>query len=227
MSPYCKSAPFGAVRSCWTVVHSTQPLCGDMASANDEEYVVRCRLASQYTARSGSAESSVDDFDTCRGDVLIRAVTILRYIESQPSTGRFVILRAQLQFDFFTTFFQSALLTLCTHHTGRVCVCLWCVCLCAECARMSVCVCVSVCLCVTCTTWSVGEIVWCLLACLFACLSFARARASKCQLLSLATLSEALTEQEREKRCARARGCLRTLLLSMPTQLLTLCSWLW
>lgn len=213
MSPYCKSAPFGAVRSCWTVVHSTQPLCGDMASANDEEYVVRCRLASQYTARSGSAESSVDDFDTCRGDVLIRAVTILRYIESQPSTGRFVILRAQLQFDFFTTFFQSALLTLCTHHTGRVCVCgvsVVCLCVYAEC----------VCLCVTCTTWSVG-------GCLFACLSFARARASKCQLLSLATLSEALTEQEREERCARARGCLRALLLSMPTQLLTLCSWLW
>ena len=163
MSPYCKSAPFGAVRSCWTVVHSTQPLCGDMASANDEEYVVRCRLASQYTARSGSAESSVDDFDTCRGDVLIRAVTILRYIESQPSTGRFVILRAQLQFDFFTTFFQSALLTLCTHHTGRVCGCgvsVVCLCVYAEC----------VCLCVTCTTWSVG-------GCLFACLSFARARA--------------------------------------------------
>ena len=52
--------------------------------------VACCRLASQYTARLGSAESSVDDFDTCRGDVLIRAVTILRYIESQPSTGRFV-----------------------------------------------------------------------------------------------------------------------------------------
>ena len=62
-----------------------------MASASDEEMSACCQLASQYTARLGSAESSVDDFDTCRGDVLIRAVTILRYIESQPSTGRFVM----------------------------------------------------------------------------------------------------------------------------------------
>ena len=77
-----------------------------MASANDEEYVVRCRLASQYTARSGSAESSVDDFDTCRGDVLIRAVTILRYIESQPPTGRFVLCIIIAFDNLFTNFFS-------------------------------------------------------------------------------------------------------------------------
>lgn len=61
-----------------------------MASASDEVMSACCQLTTQYTAKRGSAESSVDDFDTCRGDVLIRAVTILRYIESQPSTGRFV-----------------------------------------------------------------------------------------------------------------------------------------
>ena len=64
--------------------------CGDMASA----VVTRsCHLlpANHYHLLGlASAESSVDDFDTCRGDVLIRAVTILRYIESQPPTGRFV-----------------------------------------------------------------------------------------------------------------------------------------
>ena len=52
--------------------------------------VACCRRVTQYIAKLGSAESSVDDFVTCRGDVLIRAVTILRYIESQPLTGRFV-----------------------------------------------------------------------------------------------------------------------------------------
>ena len=64
--------------------------CGDMASA----VVTRsCHLLPAnhyYLLGLASAESSVDDFDTCRGDVLIRAVTILRYIESQPPTGRFV-----------------------------------------------------------------------------------------------------------------------------------------
>jgi hypothetical protein len=37
-----------------------------------------------------STESSVDDLGTCRGVVLRRAVTILRSIETQPLTGRFV-----------------------------------------------------------------------------------------------------------------------------------------
>ena len=62
-----------------------------MASASDEVMSACCQLITNYTAKRRSAESSVDDFDTCRGDVFIRAVTILRYIESQPSTGRFVI----------------------------------------------------------------------------------------------------------------------------------------
>jgi hypothetical protein len=65
--------------------------CGALDTAPLWRYGIRrrrgnvacCQLASQYTARLGSAESSVDDFDNCRGDVLIRAVTILRYIESQ------------------------------------------------------------------------------------------------------------------------------------------------
>ena len=35
-------------------------------------------------------ESSVDDLGTCRGVVLSRAATILRSIETQPPTGRFV-----------------------------------------------------------------------------------------------------------------------------------------
>lgn len=35
-------------------------------------------------------KSSVDDLGTCRGVVLSRAATILRSIETQPSTGRFV-----------------------------------------------------------------------------------------------------------------------------------------
>ena len=37
-----------------------------------------------------SVESFVDDLGTCRGVVLSRAATILRSIETQPSTGRFV-----------------------------------------------------------------------------------------------------------------------------------------
>ena len=80
----------GQFQAVGLALYSTQPLCGDMASAGDEVMSVCCQLATQYTARRGSAESSVDDFDTCRGDVFIRAVTILRYIESQPTTGRFV-----------------------------------------------------------------------------------------------------------------------------------------
>jgi hypothetical protein len=37
-----------------------------------------------------STESSVDDLGTCRGVVLRRAASILRSIETQPLTGRFV-----------------------------------------------------------------------------------------------------------------------------------------
>ena len=86
-----------------------------MASASDEVMSACCQLITQYTARRGSAESSVDDFDTCRGDVFIRAVTILRYIESQPSTGRFVNVYVQYMHltTVFTHFFHPTLLPLC------------------------------------------------------------------------------------------------------------------
>ena len=39
---------------------------------------------------SSGTESIADDSGTCRGVVLSRAATILRSIETQPSTGRFV-----------------------------------------------------------------------------------------------------------------------------------------
>ncbi len=42
---------------------------------------------------SASAESFVDDLGTCRGVVISRAATILRSIETQPLTGRFVLFR--------------------------------------------------------------------------------------------------------------------------------------
>ena len=80
-----------------------------MASVGDEVMSAYCQLITQYTARCGSAESSVDDFDTCRGDVFIRAVTILRYIESQPSTGRFVNLLL-LHLTLFTIYFTISLI---------------------------------------------------------------------------------------------------------------------
>ena len=55
-----------------------------------------------------STESSVDDLGTCRGVVLRRAASILRSIETQPLTGRFVRFVGQ-SFSKFTTF---------TGHTG-------------------------------------------------------------------------------------------------------------
>ena len=59
-------------------------------------------LAARLLFRPGTShsedsctESSVDDLGTCRGVVLSRAATILRSIETQPPTGRFVKLRLQ------------------------------------------------------------------------------------------------------------------------------------
>jgi hypothetical protein len=49
----------------------------------------RFRPGTTY-AKGSCTESSVDDLGTCRGVVLSRAATILRSIETQPSTGRFV-----------------------------------------------------------------------------------------------------------------------------------------
>ena len=48
-----------------------------------------------------STESSVDDLGTCRGVVLRRAVTILRSIETQPLTGRFVRYAGQSSILYF------------------------------------------------------------------------------------------------------------------------------
>ena len=103
---------FGSVSGGCTCGHSTQPLCGDMASVGDQVMSAYCQLTTQYTARRGSAESSVDDFDTCRGDVFIRAVPILRYIESQPSTGRFVSMLLYAYLTFISNFFLCLLLAL-------------------------------------------------------------------------------------------------------------------
>jgi hypothetical protein len=45
-------------------------------------------LQPEFThSKCSSTESSVDDLGTCRGVVLSRAATILRSIETQPSTG--------------------------------------------------------------------------------------------------------------------------------------------
>ena len=33
---YCQSSALRGSSACWTLSHSTQPLCGDMASARDE-----------------------------------------------------------------------------------------------------------------------------------------------------------------------------------------------
>ena len=60
-----------------------------------------------------STESSVDDLGTCRGVVLSRAATILRSIETQPSTGRFVRSVGQ----------SSAREVVATRHTHTCCVC--------------------------------------------------------------------------------------------------------
>lgn len=52
--------------------------------------------ARDYSAERLGTESSVDDLGTCRAVVLSRAATILRSIETQASTGRFVLAREQL-----------------------------------------------------------------------------------------------------------------------------------
>ena len=52
--------------------------------------------ARDYSAERLGTESSVDDLGTCRAVVLSRAATILRSIETQASTGRFVLVREQL-----------------------------------------------------------------------------------------------------------------------------------
>ena len=65
-----------------------------------------------------STESSVDDLGTCRGVVLRRAASILRSIETQPLTGRFV-----------RSVGQSFIVLCCIDllHTQHMCLC-QCVC---------------------------------------------------------------------------------------------------
>ena len=49
------------------------------------------RSDQELLIENSCTESSVDDLGTCRGVVLSRAATILRSIETQPPTGRFVV----------------------------------------------------------------------------------------------------------------------------------------
>ena len=61
----------------------------------------RFRPGTTY-AKGSCTESSVDDLGTCRGVVLSRAAAILRSIETQPLTGRFVRFDEQPSNLFFT-----------------------------------------------------------------------------------------------------------------------------
>jgi hypothetical protein len=83
-----------------------------------------------YPYRLARTESSVDDLCTCRGVVLSRAATILRSIETQPLTGRFVLRSSER---------QNTQLSLCVSSQGSgfflsVVVCA-CVCVCVYVVR--------------------------------------------------------------------------------------------
>jgi hypothetical protein len=64
-------------------------LYGYLASERDN-CVSLSRSNPELLAEDSCTESSVDYLNTSRGVVLSRAATILRSIETQPSTGRFV-----------------------------------------------------------------------------------------------------------------------------------------
>ena len=67
------------------------PLLGDKAFAVESGLHSPLLLQPEFTYLERlSTESSVDDLGTCRGVVLRRAASILRSIETQPLTGRFV-----------------------------------------------------------------------------------------------------------------------------------------
>ena len=73
----------------WSSRHS--PLLGDKAFAESQALHSPSLLQPEFThLEDSSTESSVDDLGTCRGVVLRRAASILRSIETQPLTGRFV-----------------------------------------------------------------------------------------------------------------------------------------
>ena len=71
------------------VFDSTTALYGLLASERDN-CVSLSRSIPELLAEDSCTESSVDYLNTSRGVVLSRAATILRSIETQPSTGRFV-----------------------------------------------------------------------------------------------------------------------------------------
>ena len=73
------------------IVSSTQPITWWQSIRRESGLHSLLLLQPEFThLELLSTESSVDDLGTCRGVVLRRAVTILRSIETQPLTGRFV-----------------------------------------------------------------------------------------------------------------------------------------
>ena len=87
ISVVCWSRPTGQDR----IVFSTQPITWWQSIRRKSGLHFLLLLQPEFTHLEFlSTESSVDDLGTCRGVVLRRAVTILRSIETQPLTGRFV-----------------------------------------------------------------------------------------------------------------------------------------
>ena len=90
------------LRHTWPSRHS--PLLGDKAFAESQALYSPSLLQPEFThLELLSTESSVDDLGTCRGVVLRRAASILRSIETQPLTGRFVRYVGQSSHRFFIT----------------------------------------------------------------------------------------------------------------------------
>ena len=87
-APFCWSRPTGLVLE---LSFSTQPITWWQSIREKSGLHFSLLLQPEFTYLEDlSTESSVDDLGTCRGVVLRRAVTILRSIETQPLTGRFV-----------------------------------------------------------------------------------------------------------------------------------------
>ena len=87
---YC-STGFGQSGTVLELSFSTQPITWWQSIRGESGLHFPLLLQPEFTYLDVlSTESSVDDLGTCRGVVLRRAVTILRSIETQPLTGRFV-----------------------------------------------------------------------------------------------------------------------------------------
>jgi hypothetical protein len=84
----CRSRP---ARAALHLAFSTQPITWWQSIRGESGLHSPLLLQPEFTYLERlSTESSVDDLGTCRGVVLRRAVSILRSIETQPLTGRFV-----------------------------------------------------------------------------------------------------------------------------------------